>query len=137
MRFAIAVQMDYATSCIKMQSYSQYQWYCMSRQIIEMTVIFALWMLAKHSIKYPDLNSARRLVPHHESLPIPVPPTDGITSIDFDDDETTHVPENTFFQILDKRMIYKKYNCFPKKNLTIWEGISHCQRRKRNSLLHD
>ena len=37
----------------------------------------------------------REDIPCGESLAIPVPPTDGITSIDLDDDEIMHVPENS------------------------------------------
>ncbi|CAI9720610.1 Hypothetical predicted protein [Octopus vulgaris] len=40
----------------------------------------------KHKIVYPNLDSAMRTVPHNGSLPIPVPPVDGIQTLDDDAD---------------------------------------------------
>ena len=40
----------------------------------------------KHKIVYPTMDSARRPVQHGEELPIPIPPDDGVDSIEDDMD---------------------------------------------------
>jgi len=45
----------------------------------------------KHKIIYPNLDSARRPIPHDDTLPVPMPPADGLDSIEdvADEDEAT------------------------------------------------
>lgn len=43
----------------------------------------------KHQIVYPNLDSAIRPVPHDSFLPVPIPPIDGLDSVDTDTDEVT------------------------------------------------
>lgn len=40
----------------------------------------------KHKIVYPSLDSAIRPIPHDESLPVPVPPSDGLASVESDEE---------------------------------------------------
>lgn len=45
----------------------------------------------KHKITYPNLDSARRPIPHDDTLPVPMPPADGLHSIEdivVEDDST-------------------------------------------------
>jgi len=41
----------------------------------------------KHNIIYPNLDSARRSITHDDTLPVPIPPADGLDSIEYVLDE--------------------------------------------------